>query len=522
MPPGPAAGKDSRPSQVLHSVSSYLLEPGNIQFTEAVVDNDSFTLAQEARNTERNGKASLSRFHPGREKVNFVSAGVLPKNMDGQGSDQSAGYLASVHLEEGDALGYEGTSSEASDEVQEVLLFGGRDRPRPGVIPQRGPSPTDRPCSAGIGIASSFVSLSPAAVQPVQPPHRLGPDGGRDRRTRHFVSLRRQGVRSSSRSDGDSVLSDYINNVDQDSRLGQGDDEANVENTTPPSHQNAQKPGPAILKGVDHLHLTSASGVTDSPKPAGSASDSKYQRSFHQNASFEDQANFVRLDGEGSGSVSGSDDHDSVDSEDQANNDLLKAFSNTRNVEAVPKEKQPKLTDEEIAERLAKQEELGLGSAELVLFDGLEDFNERTDVTQEGDEVAFLRGEARRYAQRKSGRKSVTSTLADLPDLQSTGDQYGDFDIMDRERPSLQNPRKKLGRTQYDMSDTDLETEMLLTWEKDRSKKRVRKQQREAMRAQGLLGKGGNLEMKAKYPEGMAWESIREELRSFLVSEQQM
>jgi hypothetical protein len=59
---------------------------------------------------------------------------------------------------------------------------------------------------------------------------------------------------------------------------------------------------------------------------------------------------------------------------------------------------------------------------------------------------------------------------------------------------------------------------MQKTYENDRVKKKERKQEREELRAQGLLGsKNGKPDLKKKYQEGMSIREIKEEIRAFLM-----
>ncbi len=69
------------------------------------------------------------------------------------------------------------------------------------------------------------------------------------------------------------------------------------------------------------------------------------------------------------------------------------------------------------------------------------------------------------------------------------------------------------------MSDPELEAQLTAAWQKDRLTKKEKKQAREELRAQGLLGKHADPEDPAnKYPAGMTLEDIRAEFRAFLIS----
>ncbi|WEW60361.1 squalene synthetase-like protein [Emydomyces testavorans] len=119
-------------------------------------------------------------------------------------------------------------------------------------------------------------------------------------------------------------------------------------------------------------------------------------------------------------------------------------------------------------------------------------------------------------------QKQVAKLLS-TPTLALDLDSYGDFDIMDFERPSLKKNKKKSWQvSSFGLSDSDLEWELQVSWENDRKKKKKAKKHREALRAQGLLG--GNPEqvnLKAKYSNGIDFDGARREIREFLLSQTQ-
>ena len=173
-----------------------------------------------------------------------------------------------------------------------------------------------------------------------------------------------------------------------------------------------------------------------------------------------------------------------------------------------------RMTDEQIARLLSKQEELGMGSDELLLFEHGPEADEDVD----SDAIPFMFS---------SGVKSLSDRLsrssrggAQRPPA-AISDVYGGFDVMDFERPSLKpRPKARRGKLELDLSDSELEASMQMAWENSRLKKRQRKQAREELRAQGLLGsKDGKPDLKQKYKEGMGIQAARKEIRDFLMSE---
>ena len=164
------------------------------------------------------------------------------------------------------------------------------------------------------------------------------------------------------------------------------------------------------------------------------------------------------------------------------------------------------MDDETLAMLLSKQEELGIGSDELLLYD-------------DGVDASVARA-AKKYSKetytpkksRRSGQYPSASLMADVLDQ----DPYGGFDIMDFERPSL---RKKKGKKlPFDVSDDELRGSIENAWENDRSKKREKKLEREELRAQGLLGSKSAVN---KYGEGMTIWEIGKEFEMFLDSDDQ-
>ena len=181
------------------------------------------------------------------------------------------------------------------------------------------------------------------------------------------------------------------------------------------------------------------------------------------------------------------------------------------------------LDDETIARVLQKQEELGLGADELVLYAADDYFGASSRAD---DYIPLNFGRSNRKQQKRGGRKNreptfpSASAMADALDM----DPYNGFDIMDTERPSLK-PKKKGRRGQMPfelLDDSDLNEQLQNAWENDRQKKRMKKAEREELRQQGLLGRKGKApNLKVKYKDGMMMEDVLEEMREFLVGDMQ-
>lgn len=179
--------------------------------------------------------------------------------------------------------------------------------------------------------------------------------------------------------------------------------------------------------------------------------------------------------------------------------------------------------DARIARILQKQEELGLGSDDIVLFGGDEAFDDSFD---EPGATGGVTKAAKRRTRGGKGRSRLSepsfpsaTAMADALDL----DPYGGFDVMDTERPSLR-PRKKgrRGQAPPELSDSDLNEQLQASWEADRAKKRLKKAEREELRKQGLLGRKGKApDLSVKYRDGFDINDIIEEVREFMFSDMQ-
>ncbi|TAQ84603.1 hypothetical protein B7494_g7078 [Chlorociboria aeruginascens] len=171
-----------------------------------------------------------------------------------------------------------------------------------------------------------------------------------------------------------------------------------------------------------------------------------------------------------------------------------------------------RMTDEQIARLLAKQEELGMGSNEILLFD------DDADAEDEGTSIPRFKPILRASGVREKGKgiKKPLNGFTTAP----LSDAYAGFDIIDFDRASLQRqPKDRRGRPAFDLSDSDLGESMQLAWASDRASKKEKKQQREELRSQGLLGrKSRKPDLKAKYKEGMSFDAVKEEIKTFLVS----
>jgi len=209
---------------------------------------------------------------------------------------------------------------------------------------------------------------------------------------------------------------------------------------------------------------------------------------------------------------------DSVTVDEKVAMDLQGEPEDSENEQDLQDRKRARMTDEQIARLLSKQEELGLGSDELVLFDGDEEEGSKGWNDEASSLPLSVWNQPLGSQKRKTrSRRELRSTRHNADVLEQ--DPYNGFDVMDHDRPSLRKkPKGHRGQLTLELSDSELENSIQTAWENDRSKKKSRKQEREELRAHGLLGKKGKIDMKAKYKEGMSWEDVKKEIAIFLVS----
>ena len=174
------------------------------------------------------------------------------------------------------------------------------------------------------------------------------------------------------------------------------------------------------------------------------------------------------------------------------------------------------MSDEKIARLLSKQEELGLGSSELLLLD---DIDEGENEGEDDDEILLsgigTSSRARRNGKRSNQPGNNVSYTNPIPE-EFNANNYGTFDIMDLNRPSLRRlpkGRKRITALGFD-DDDESANRMQVLWENDRSKKKIRKQEREGLRSQGLLGQ----KSKDNATSDMSPGDIKMAIREFLLS----
>jgi hypothetical protein len=184
-------------------------------------------------------------------------------------------------------------------------------------------------------------------------------------------------------------------------------------------------------------------------------------------------------------------------------------------------EQDEEFDDATIARVLQKQEELGLGSDEVLLYAGDDFFHDPVQI-QTSSFGGYGRPNKKRQARVRGNRDPTYPSASAMADALAM-DPYGGFDIMDTERPSLR-PRKKgrRGTMPPELDDEDLNEQLQSAWAADRAKKGLKKAEREELRQQGLLGrKGKGPNLKVKYQGGIGPQDIVEEIREFIMGDMQ-
>ena len=155
------------------------------------------------------------------------------------------------------------------------------------------------------------------------------------------------------------------------------------------------------------------------------------------------------------------------------------------------------LGDEALARLFAKQEELGMDSDDLLLF--------ASSFAQTGSRKA----QGKRPAKATGGPASAAQ-VADAFDNLDLAD-WSHLTGQTRKRRNKQPP-------DFNVSDSEIEAALKSAWGRDRERKKGRKLEREALRAEGLLGKDANPDdMRVKYPSGMKLDDMKAELTAFLL-----
>ncbi|KAF9887108.1 hypothetical protein FE257_010483 [Aspergillus nanangensis] len=150
-----------------------------------------------------------------------------------------------------------------------------------------------------------------------------------------------------------------------------------------------------------------------------------------------------------------------------------------------------------------------------------EDSVDEDSFAQELDDILreLGRNTARSSRNRNRAKGNFFAPATAFADALESDPYYG-FDIMDFERPNSRKQRTGKHQTlDFILSDTELEMELQRAWRTDRDKKKIKKQKREELRSQGLLGRRyGDEDLKTKYSTSMSLDDIKKEICDFISS----
>ncbi|RFU24310.1 hypothetical protein B7463_g12029, partial [Scytalidium lignicola] len=452
-----------------------------------------------------------------------------------------------------------------SNSSEEVILFTGRDKSRVRVDESSSSVSAINPLDAKIKIIEDKIhekeeqlheilvhSKSPSGPAPHSPSNStfLAPSQRRDQQTRG-----RKHRKPRKRNEDDAILADYLANIDQEDNNLQSFANRDLGGFDGDSWQGG--PEEAVRKLVhvprtqpvsewerdnivDFDDLSTSDGVMGDIQVILSKRDrnSGIQYLVVGEDQTADEARWV-LASTLTSAQAGTEINkfeaeekliaefyeDEFESEDSSDSEDVDSKDNDMaDEEEFQKRRISRMTDEQIARLLAKQEELGMGSGELQLFDDF-DLGEDEDGYKDEDGDTYSPAPRRRSKASAAVAKPVRTKgkggqqAPDIfPKATALADAYDGFDVMDFDRPSLRRKNKgKRGRLVVDLSDSELEASMQMAFANDRVKKKERKQEREELRVRGLLGsKTDKPGLKQKYGEGMGMSAIKEEIRDFL------
>lgn len=453
------------------------------------------------------------------------------------------------------------TSPTPSNSSEEVILFGGRDRNGRGVSrAPKEPKTQSASLDAKIRIVEDKIHereellvevLREKSVSPSRSPDQhiesamisLEPDQDTPSQKRG----RRGQLHRKTKQDEDEILADYIANMDDDNLLHSGTfhprelgGEDEIEVSSEESIEDNVEPiqggwGRSEIDDFDELSTSDEAmgGVQEILSKRKRASGVQYLVVWENHTT--DDARWVpvttlmtaagalskvelfeaaeklvvEFQDQGDEDTSDEDDSD-IDLDDAGDDDEDDADLLQRRVD--------RMSDEQIARILAKQEELGIGGDEVLLFG--DEADAENDLELEIADRMPTASMLDVFSSQPRGR-GARRPRGDFPSATAMADAYDGFDVMDFDRPSLKKkPKGRKGKLVLDLSDSELEAEMQMAFENDRVKKKERKQEREELRAQGLLGKkNGKPDMKQKYKEGMGIHEVKEEIKRFLMGD---
>ncbi|KAI1333827.1 hypothetical protein F5Y15DRAFT_403786 [Xylariaceae sp. FL0016] len=442
-------------------ISGGFIDP--LKELDAVSHEGPFTMAEMNAETEaiaqqEGAVVATTSFTADAVNTQITNCTANRPGLIGLDSFASTSPLFTGNEKKGNLVGAQRPESEVgSDSSEEVILFKGRDAHRQLPEPPKKPTTPSRKNSCADSQESRVIDTQSqvphSTINDTKPRKQATPTGveymSLDIRTRRPMHQRRPSNGVASDDEEAAIIADYIANMQHDD----SDEE---------------------LYSDQHLRLVSQPLDLLRRDLGGTDSDA-----VPSHLSTEEDSD------DGSGN------------EDKASDEE----SQRRQLEAE---------DERLARLLLRQEEMGIGGDDTVLFDGAES----------DDWFHAFNGSNRREKKGGSKKDKLMQQKGQYPSATMMAQAFDDLDLaMDWHRPSLRNLPGQKGVKEFDISDSELEDSMRTAWKKDRLKKAGKKKAREELRSQGLLGKNGNPDdLRVKYRGGMSLDDLADEIEIFLTS----
>ncbi|KAK3305476.1 uncharacterized protein B0T15DRAFT_398359 [Chaetomium strumarium] len=160
------------------------------------------------------------------------------------------------------------------------------------------------------------------------------------------------------------------------------------------------------------------------------------------------------------------------------------------------------MDDETFARRLAQQE-LGFWGDDLGALSS-----------------SFTRTETTKARGKRPANGGSSQAVPGRASAAQVADAFDNLDLTDLSQLSMHSRKRRSKQPpNFNVSDSEIEAALRTAWQRDRERKKSRKMQREALRAEGLLGKNANPDdLRVKYAAGMKLDDIKAELTLFLLS----
>ncbi|KAJ5469437.1 hypothetical protein N7539_009055 [Penicillium diatomitis] len=389
--------------------------------------------------------------------------------------------------------------SESSDSSEDEVVFTGRNTARPVVI-ETSQAELDL-MFPNHATSVKFVEPAPVPLSDISLSERPKP-----KRSQQRSQKNKRDTRGWTRNDEDDMLADYIANMDSDylEALGVQRGSGRGKETPPsPDDSSSDEDGAASIISAEFRAM-----LTGDAKEVSSRNSIDDGKENHFSWS---RTTLTNMEGPGFSRMRLEANPDIVlESDDDSNNE---------NNEDEDDEEDDDDDDEDDDEEEDDDDDDDL----RINLDLMDEFN----LDSDGDlDTELLEDMALNYLAERKGKKGARSGKSPFASATAFADALEDdpyygLDMMDFTRPSLQKKGKGKKPPGLDLmlSDSDMEAHLHDVWQVDRKKKKAKKQEREELRKQGLLGRDSRYaDLKIKYSKGINFEELMTEIRSFMLS----